>query len=102
MKKTPQPNWISPMLATLVDNPFSDKDWIFEKKFDGVRCLVFRKDKSLTLYSRNKIKINNSYPEIRDAFLKQKCKSFIVDGEIVAGEGNLASFSTLQNRMHIE
>lgn len=100
-EKRLQPNWISPMLATLVDTPFSHKDWLFEKKFDGVRCLAFRKGNDLILYSRNKKNMSNTYPEILHALDKQKCQSFIIDGEIVAESGKLKSFSKLQNRMNI-
>ena len=48
---------------------------------------------------RNKKEINDQYPEIEDAFQKMK-GSFIIDGEIVAFEGNVTSFSRLQKRMH--
>jgi ATP-dependent DNA ligase len=34
-RKRPQPSWIAPMLTTLVDEPFSRQDWIFEPKLDG-------------------------------------------------------------------
>ena len=44
-RKHPQPSWLGPMLATLVDQPFSSRDWIFEPKLDGERCLTFRRAK---------------------------------------------------------
>jgi len=89
------------MLGTLVDEPFSDPEWIFEKKFDGERCLVFCNGESVKLYSRNKQRLDNEYPEIHEAFNQQECRSFIVDGEIVAGTGKLGSFEQLQNRMNV-
>ncbi len=91
-----QPSWISPMLATLVDKPFSDKNWIFEKKFDGIRCLVFRSGSHLVLYSRNRKRLDHTYPTIQKAFLKQRNTDFIVDGEIVAISRGKDSFSALQ------
>lgn len=33
------PEWLDPMLATLVEEPFSDDQWIYERKLDGERCL---------------------------------------------------------------
>jgi len=39
LRKRAMPRWIAPMLATLTDDRFSDPTWIFEPKFDGVRCL---------------------------------------------------------------
>lgn len=83
----------SPMLATLVKEPFSRPNWIFEKKFDGERCLIVKKGEKVFLYSRNKKNLNTQYPELVNALKKQK-KDFVVDGEIVA-----KSFSLLQKRM---
>ncbi len=99
VKKKNQPDWISPMLATLTDKRFSDKDWIYERKLDGERCLVFKKGKEVNLMSRNKKKLNKIYPELLEALENQKY-DFIVDGEIVAFENNKTSFSKLQQRMH--
>lgn len=84
------------MLATLTKKYFSDPKWIFEKKFDGVRCIVVKKEKKVTLYSRNRKRLNVSFPELVKAFEGQR-GSFVVDGEIVA-----SSFSKLQERMHIK
>lgn len=88
-----EPRYAPPMLATLVEEPFSDKEWIFEKKFDGERCLVVKRGKEVSLYSRNRKKLNGHYPELAEALKKQK-KDFVVDGEIVA-----KNFSSLQKRM---
>jgi DNA ligase D-like protein (predicted ligase) len=51
--------------------------------------------------SRNKKKLNETYPEIVEALLDQEADNFILDGEIVAFEGKHTSFARLQNRMHI-
>lgn len=87
------PRFVPPMLATLVKEPFSDKDWIFEKKFDGQRCIVVKKGQDVTLYSRNRKNLNRAYPELVELLKKQR-KSFVVDGEIVA-----KTFASLQKRM---
>lgn len=84
------------MLATLTQKRFSDPKWVFEKKLDGVRVIVVKKGKQVTLYSRNRKKLNQSFPEIAAAFARQK-GAFVIDGEIVA-----ASFSKLQERMHVK
>lgn len=101
LKKKDQPEWTSPMLATLTHERFSRDNWIFERKLDGERCLVFKKGKEVRLMSRNKKELNDQYPEIAEACKKQK-EDFVVDGEIVAFEGEVTSFSKLQNRMHRE
>ncbi|HSM30345.1 MAG TPA: non-homologous end-joining DNA ligase [Woeseiaceae bacterium] len=100
LRRRSQPRWTSPMLATLTDERFSDEDWIFERKLDGERALVFRKGGSTRLVTRNRKTINDNYPEIVECFDRQSC-DFIVDGEIVAFSGNLTSFSRLQKRMQI-
>jgi DNA ligase D-like protein (predicted ligase) len=99
LRKKSQPDWTKPMLATLTKERFSKKDWIYERKLDGERCLIFRKGKKVRMMSRNQKKINGHYPEIADVFINQKY-DFIVDGEIVAFDGNVTSFSMLQPRMH--
>lgn len=43
IRRRGQPAWWNPMLATLTREPFSDPDWFFEAKLDGIRCLTFRK-----------------------------------------------------------
>ena len=90
------------MLATLTDEPFSREGWLFEPKLDGERCLVFRNETKLELYSRNQKLLNTKYPELVEAFRKKKCPPFIIDGEIVTFEGAITSFSKLQQRMQIQ
>jgi DNA ligase D-like protein (predicted ligase) len=101
LKKKRQPSWTAPMLATLTDERFSDPDWIFERKLDGERVLIFRQGKRVRLLSRNKKLLNDTYPELVDAYQKQPNGSFIVDGEVVAFHGRLTSFSRLQGRMKL-
>jgi bifunctional non-homologous end joining protein LigD len=97
-----QPQWIEPMLATLTDKRFSDPAWLFERKFDGERCLVFRKGDEVRLMSRNRNLINNSYPELVEAISALEQDDFILDGEIIAlDDKGRESFSRLQRRMHV-
>jgi DNA ligase D-like protein (predicted ligase) len=93
------PQWRAPTLATLTDERFSDPDWIFERKLDGVRCLAFRNGRSVRLLSRNRQPLNGTYPELVDALAAQTCSKFVVDGEIVAFEGRRTSFARLQGRL---
>jgi len=90
------------MLATLTDRRFTDKAWVFERKLDGERCLAFRHGGEVRLLSRNEKPLNETYPELADALCAQKISDFIVDGEIVAFEGDVTNFSLLQQRMQIE
>src|SRR5947207_6484280 len=101
LRKKRQPSWTAPMLTTLTDDRFSDPNWIFERKLDGERVLVFRNGKRVRLLSRNKKLINNTYPELVDEYKKQPNGSFIADGEVVAFQGRITSFSRLQGRKKI-
>lgn len=96
------PSWIDPMLATLVDEPFSDEDWIFERKLDGERCLVYCHDGDVRLMSRNQKELNNAYPEVAEWFEDNADVDMIVDGELVTFEGDTTSFQKLQSRMQID
>lgn len=99
LRKRAHPSWASPMLAILTDERFSDPDWLFERKLDGIRCLAFRKGAHVTLLSRNRAKKNATYPELIEPLERQRVRDFIVDGEIVAFKGRRTSFSRLQQRM---
>lgn len=98
---SPPPDWMEPMLATLTDRRFSDPGWLFERKFDGERCLVFRKEGRVRLMSRNRHRLNEAYPEIEAAVGGLTVPDFVADGEIVAFEGESTSFSRLQSRMQV-
>jgi bifunctional non-homologous end joining protein LigD len=100
-RKRPQPSWVAPMLATLVAEPFSREDWIFEPKLDGERCLVFRNHENPRLFSRNQKVLNGTYPELVEPLARQATASYIADGEIVAFKGDVTSFAQLQRRMQV-
>jgi bifunctional non-homologous end joining protein LigD len=101
LRKKSQPEWIAPMLATLTDERFSRQGWLFEPKWDGERCLAFRRDRELKLFSRNRISLNEKYPEIMMAFHQQNTGFFIADGEIVTFKDGITSFARLQERMQV-
>jgi bifunctional non-homologous end joining protein LigD len=105
------PTKIKPMLSILVNEPFNNKDWVFEVKWDGVRSILFfHKTKGiLEMQSRNGKSITHRYPEIVNA-LKPissalKCKeSAILDGEIVVSDkkNGIPNFQDHQRRMNID
>ncbi len=90
----------APMKAVLSDRPFSDPDWVFERKLDGERCGALRRGGSVTLLSRTGRAIGAAYPEIADA-LAVDGPDLLVDGEIVAFKRGQTSFERLQQRMGI-
>ncbi len=95
------PGWREPTLATLTDRRFSDDGWIFERKLDGVRAIAVHDGGTPTLYSRNHKVMDSAYPEIVEALAAQDRPPFVVDGEIVAFDGDTTSFAALQPRIHL-
>jgi DNA ligase D-like protein (predicted ligase) len=89
---------IEPMKAVLSDQPFSDPDWIFERKLDGIRCIAIKDDSGVSLMSRTARRMNGQFPEVAAALEREPSRDFIVDGELVAFEGNRTSFERLQQR----
>jgi bifunctional non-homologous end joining protein LigD len=101
----PYPRDLKPMLATLVDEPFNDTEWLFEIKWDGVRAAAFLRAKGpkreVTLKSRGGMTLNQQFPEIVDALYAQSLPDAVLDGEIVAlDEHGRAQFQLLQQRLH--
>jgi bifunctional non-homologous end joining protein LigD len=91
------PKHLQPMLATLTDAPFDDKDWIFEDKYDGFRVLATIEGGEVTLYSRNGKIIGHNYIQVAKALEGIKHDA-VIDGELVAiGIDGLSHFQLLQN-----
>jgi bifunctional non-homologous end joining protein LigD len=87
------------MKAVLWDEAFSDPDWIFERKLDGVRCLAHRDGGPVHLFSRTDHSMDGNYPEIVEALSKERCRDFVIDGEVVAFDRRgVTSFQRLQRR----
>src|SRR5438105_2022722 len=94
------PKVIKPMLATLVDEPFSDPDWIFETKWDGFRSICFVKNGTARFVSRNQIEMTPQYPELANLAKQIDAKEAILDGEIVAlDKHGMPRFQLLQPRV---
>ena len=89
---------IEPMKAVLSDKPFSDPDWIFERKLDGIRCIAIKDRSGVSLMSRTAHRMNDQFPEIARALEREPAEDFVADGEIVAFSGGITSFERLQQR----
>ncbi|HEX4011704.1 MAG TPA: non-homologous end-joining DNA ligase [Solirubrobacteraceae bacterium] len=86
------------MRALLERTSFSDPDWIYERKLDGIRCLAVRAGGETRMLSRNDLDLGARYLEVRDAIAAQDHDRFAVDGEVVAFEGSQTSFARLAQR----
>ncbi len=95
------PRDLQPMLATLTHDHFDDPDWIYERKLDGVRLLAFVEAGRVRLVTRNGKQANATYPEIVEALEGLGLPDTVLDGEVVAFEGQVTSFSRLQRRMQL-
>jgi len=91
---------VRPMLAKAVDGIPDRDDLVFEPKWDGFRCIVFRDGDELELGSRNDRPLTRYFPEMVDpirAMLPQRC---VVDGELIVATGDKLDFDGLQQRIH--
>ena len=101
-RKCSMPSRVEPMLATLTDRPFSDPNWLFEIKWDGVRALARIENDALTLRSRTGVDMDKRYPELASLPDALAARQAILDGEIVALDTRGHSdFELLQERMHV-
>lgn len=100
--KRPMPTAIHPMLATSVDQPFDDPEWLFEIKWDGYRAVAFIAQGKVRLVSRNQNDLTAQYPELQGVPSFIKAETAILDGEIAAlDEQGRSSFSLMQQRTGI-
>ncbi|MCB0963459.1 MAG: non-homologous end-joining DNA ligase [Acidimicrobiales bacterium] len=103
LRRQEAPDWVEPMLATLTDEPFSDPGWVYERKLDGERAIAYRTADRVRLRTRNGKHLRATYPEVADALAADQPggTDLVVDGEVVAFDGDVTSFARLQGRMGI-
>ena len=88
------------MLAKRVSDLPDGNDWIFEPKWDGFRCLVFRSGGELMLQSRDQKPLERYFPELLPPCLASLPERCVLDGEIVVAGAQGLDFETLQLRVH--
>jgi DNA ligase D-like protein (predicted ligase) len=98
LRPAPLPDKVTPMKAMLTDDRFSDSDWIYERKLDGIRCIAIKGDTNVRLLSRNDLSLNGRFPEVAEALQAEEATRFVLDGEVVAFDGPQTSFARLQQR----
>lgn len=86
------------MLATLHAGMLPAGEWLYEPKLDGVRCVAYRRNGHVEMYSRNRRSLRARYIEVAEALEAQPGVDFVIDGEIVAFDGERTSFEKLQAR----
>jgi ATP-dependent DNA ligase len=88
------------MEARSVDAIPEGREWQYEPKWDGFRCLLFRDGSKVELRSKSDEDLTRYFPEIVEAALKLKANTFVLDGEIVVPHGRSFSFDDLLQRIH--
>jgi bifunctional non-homologous end joining protein LigD len=93
------PSTLEPMLPTLVRQPFSDPEYLFEPKLDGYRAICFVQDGRVRFLSRKGHSLTERFPELRRISTSVKAKSAIIDGEVVAlDQDGMPCFEGLHGR----
>ena len=101
-RKAAMPANLAPMLATLIERPFSNPEWLFEVKWDGVRTLAWMDKHKIRLRSRAQNEVTTQYPELAALPEALSARQALIDGEIVVlDERGGSDFGRLQQRMNV-
>jgi ATP-dependent DNA ligase len=88
------------MEALSVDAIPTRSGWLYEPKWDGFRCLVFRNRRKVFLQSKAGRPLTRYFPDLVEAALALKADHFVLDGEIVVPQDGTFSFDDLLQRIH--
>ena len=94
---------VRPMLAKSVKgipDPGKHDGLIFEPKWDGFRCIVFRDGDEVELTSRNTKPLTRYFPELVEAIKRQLPQRCVLDGEVFVAIDDRLEFEVLQERIH--
>jgi len=90
--------FVEPMKAKMASAPPYNGQWLYEVKFDGFRVLAVKNGKEIELWSRNKKRLGERFPEVLKAVAKLSVESCVLDGEVCAlNDQGKSSFQLLQN-----
>src|SRR5271170_2461838 len=102
-QKAAMPQKVPVTLARLAEKPFSNPDWIFEVKWDGVRTVAFIEKGRVMLQARSGRDVTQEYPEFQELAARVRAATAILDGEIVALDPDgRSNFQRLQDRIGVE
>src|SRR6476659_11011771 len=88
---------VGPMLAKSV-KAIPTGDYLYEPKWDGFRCIIFRDGDEVELSSRGEKPLTRYFPELVEAVRRELPERCVVDGEIVLRNGSVLNFDCLQQR----
>ncbi|MCW2919134.1 MAG: ATP-dependent ligase, partial [Actinomycetia bacterium] len=90
---------LAPMLAKAIKT-MPEGDLLYEPKWDGFRCIIFRDGDEVELSSRGEKPLTRYFPELVEAARRELPERCVVDGEIVLRSGSVLDFEALQQRIH--
>lgn len=97
--RRPMPAQFEPMLPTLVMKPFSNREWLYEPKWDGWRATCSLKDGEARFISRKRNSLSERFPQLKHVSDSIRASTAILDGEIVAlDDHGLPRFNGLRSR----
>ena len=96
----PIPRNFPPMEAKLVGELPEGKQWQYEPKWDGFRCLAFRDGTKVDLMSKAGKPLARYFPDVVALMKEVRAKWFVLDGEIIVPEDGSFSFDQLLQRIH--
>jgi bifunctional non-homologous end joining protein LigD len=83
--------------------PFDDENYFFEPKWDGLRAILFFRERRLELQNRNLRDTTGSYPELQSVKASIRAKAAVIDGEVVVlAEKGTPDFGKLQARFGVD
>ena len=91
---------LPPMESRSADQIPADAGWQYEPKFDGFRCIAFRREREIYLQSKAGQPLARYFPDVAAALSELPAKRFVLDGELVIDVGGHFSFDELQLRLH--
>lgn len=98
MKMNQRMNRYPPMLAQKKTEIFDNKYWIYEPKFDGIRCIAYVTPFGTTLINRSLNDVTSRFPEINIRLNGSDCA--VIDGELVTMVQGIPYFNHMQQRMN--
>ena len=99
-RSAPESLALQAMEARSVDAIPQGKEWQYEPKWDGFRCLLAREGEQVTMTSKAGEDLTRYFPEVVAAAGELKAASFVLDGELVVPDGKAFSFDALLQRIH--
>src|SRR5581483_2420349 len=89
-----------PMEALSVAEIPQGEGWLYEPKWDGFRCLAFRRGEQVLLQSKSGQPLGRYFPELVEALRALPVQEFVIDGEIIILEDGHLAFDDLLQRIH--